>query len=73
MRSAVLAPHPNHDWLRDGPKNVLEKILVRIGTWNVVAIVVAVAVCFAWWLAYRLSHSHRAEIIVPAGRLGVSD
>jgi hypothetical protein len=71
-RSAVLAPHPNHDWLRDGPKNVLEKILVRIGTWNVVAIVVVVAACFAWWLAYRFSHPHRAEIIVPASRLGGS-
>jgi hypothetical protein len=72
-RSAVLAPHPNHDWLRDGPKDVLEKILVRIGTWNVVAIVVVVAACFALWLAYSLSRPHRAEIIVPASRLGVSD
>jgi hypothetical protein len=72
-RSAVLAPHPNHDWLRDGPKNVLEKILVKIGTGNVVVIVVVVAACFALWLAYSLSRPHRAEIIVPASRLGVSD
>jgi hypothetical protein len=67
-RSAALAPHPLHDWLREGPRDWFERILVKLGTWNVVAIVVAVAACFAWWLAYRLSHPHRAEIIVPAGR-----
>jgi len=67
--STDAAPDMHHIDLRARPKNWLEKILIRIGTGNVVAIVVVVAACFAWWLAYRLSHPHRAEVIVPADRL----
>jgi hypothetical protein len=62
-----VVPHHNAPWAEF--KDWLGAIPARIGTGNVVVIVVVVAACFAWWLAYRLSHPHRAEIIVPAGRI----
>ena len=64
---SILPPNPhfhmNH-WLKEGPKEWFRQMLTTIGTWNLVAIVLALAAFFAWWLIYRLSHPHKAEVIV---------
>jgi hypothetical protein len=61
---STLPPNPHLNWLREGPKEWFRQMLTMIGTWNLVAIVLALAAFFTWWLIYRLSHPHKAEVIV---------